>query len=48
MKISRRNLLAVGGSTAIVAMADSARRSVAQSPSQQVDTSPDLIVQMPR
>ena len=42
MKISRRNILAAGGSTAIVAMAGSVRSSRAQSP--EAPTSPDLIV----
>ena len=44
MKISRRNLLAAGGSTAMIAMAGSAPWSLAQSPRQQAETSPDLIV----
>ncbi len=42
MKISRRNLLAAGGSTAIVAMAGPVRSSLAQLP--EAPTSPDLIV----
>jgi predicted amidohydrolase YtcJ len=41
-KISRRDILAGGGSTAIVAMTGSVRQSWAQSPAAQ--TSPDLIV----
>lgn len=44
MKISRRNLLAAGGSTAIIAIAGSARWTSAQAPGQQAETSPDLIV----
>jgi predicted amidohydrolase YtcJ len=44
MKISRRNLLAAGGSSAVVAMAGSGRWSLAQSQAQQADGSPDLIV----
>jgi predicted amidohydrolase YtcJ len=44
MKISRRNLLAAGGSTAIMVIAGSAPWSLAQSPGQQAGTSPDLIV----
>src|ERR1700730_11141306 len=44
MQISRRKLLATGGSGAIVAMGGSARFSLAQSPAPQADTSPDLIV----
>jgi len=44
MKISRRNLLAAGGSTAMIAMTGSIPWSLAQSPRQQAETSPDLIV----
>src|SRR6266446_4341792 len=42
MKISRRNILAAGGTTAIIAMAGSVRSSWAQLP--EAPTSPDLIV----
>src|SRR5713101_8081192 len=42
MKISRRNILAAGGSTAIMTMVGSVRSSWAQSP--EAPTSPDLIV----
>src|SRR6266446_3074152 len=42
MKISRRNILAAGGSTAIIAMAGSVRSSWAQL--SEAPTSPDLIV----
>jgi predicted amidohydrolase YtcJ len=42
MKISRRNILAAGGSTAIIAMVGSVRSSWAQLP--EAPTSPDLIV----
>ena len=42
MKISRRNILAAGGSTAIIAMAGPVRSSWAQLP--EAATSPDLIV----
>jgi predicted amidohydrolase YtcJ len=42
MKISRRNILAAGGSTAIITMVGSVRSSWAQSP--EAPTSPDLIV----
>jgi predicted amidohydrolase YtcJ len=42
MKISRRNVLAAGGSTAMIAMTGVPRASRAQSPAAQ--TSPDLIV----
>ncbi len=42
MKMSRRNLLAAGGSAAVAAMAGSVRLSWAQSPD--ATTSPDLIV----
>src|SRR5260370_1608938 len=44
MTISRRNLLAAGGSTAMIAMVGSASWSLAQSVGQQAQTSPDLIV----
>src|SRR5712671_3014889 len=44
MKVSRRNLLAAGGSTAMIAMAGSAPWSLAQSPGQQTETSLGLIV----
>jgi predicted amidohydrolase YtcJ len=44
MNISRRNLLAAGGSGAMIAMAGSAPWSLAQSPAQRADTSPDLVV----
>src|SRR5258705_13505327 len=44
MKISRRNILAAGGSTAIIAMVGSAPWSLAQSQGQQAEASPDLIV----
>src|SRR5258706_10504627 len=44
MKVSRRNLLAAGGSTAMIAMAGSAPWSLAQSPGQQAETPLDLIV----
>jgi hypothetical protein len=44
MKISRRNLLAAGGSTAITAMIGAAPWSSAQSQGQQTEASPDLIV----
>src|SRR6266581_2277910 len=42
MKVSRRNILAAGGSTAIITMVGSVRSSWAQLP--EVPTSPDLIV----
>ena len=42
MKISRRDLLAAGGSTAVIAMVGSVRSSWAQLP--ETPTSPDLIV----
>ncbi len=44
MRPSRRTLLAAGGSTVMVAMASSAPWSLAQSPDQQADVAPDLIV----
>src|SRR6266849_7013043 len=44
MTISRRNLLAAGSSTAMIAMVGSASWSLAQSVGQQAQTSPDLIV----
>src|SRR5260370_38247784 len=44
MTISRRNLLAAGGSTAMIAMVGSASWTLAQSVGQQAQTSPDLIV----
>jgi hypothetical protein len=44
MTISRRNLLAAGCSTAMIAMVGSAPWSLAQPVGQQAQTSPDLIV----
>src|SRR5258708_39300108 len=44
MTVSRRNLLAAGGSTAMIAMVGSASWTLAQSVGQQAQTSPDLIV----
>jgi predicted amidohydrolase YtcJ len=44
MTTSRRNLLAAGGSTAMIAIVGSAPWSLAQSVGQQAQTSPDLIV----
>src|SRR5437588_12754755 len=44
MKISRRNLLAAGGSTAMITIVGSAPWSLAQSQGQQAEASPDLIV----
>jgi predicted amidohydrolase YtcJ len=44
MKITRRSLLAAGGSTAMVAMTGSARWSFTESRAQQPGASPDLIV----
>src|SRR5260370_238235 len=44
MNISRRNLLAAGGGSAMIAVAGTAPWSLAQSPAQRANTSPGLIV----